>query len=288
MVCFVIRDEWGEEYVFSGDTLFKNSIGGGNFEQIKTRRDGRLHGDAEDARRAMPGHTDVTTIQAEWQNNPFVRVWRGEDPEGTEARHGRRPRRDADRLEPRLRRQGQGAGCATTTARTRSSAARRSSATAPRTSVAAARGGLSEKDSRLRGDAPDRRPLRGHLHRPAQRLPARVDAAADGQGRRLGARARGRRRVQAVELDDAADRLRGRRRRARRPQARRPQRGPPRDPAARGALRRRARDGRGGRAREGRRRARPAGGARGAARERSRRACASSAASGRPTSARST
>ena len=52
MVCFVIRDEWGEEYVFSGDTLFKNSIGGGNFEQIKTRRDGRLHGDAEDAPRA--------------------------------------------------------------------------------------------------------------------------------------------------------------------------------------------------------------------------------------------
>ena len=39
----------GEEYVFSGDTLFKNSIGGGNFEQIKTRRDGRLHGDAADA-----------------------------------------------------------------------------------------------------------------------------------------------------------------------------------------------------------------------------------------------
>ena len=31
-----------------------------------------------------PGHSDVSTIQAEWQNNPFVRVWRGEDPEGTE------------------------------------------------------------------------------------------------------------------------------------------------------------------------------------------------------------
>ena len=61
-----------------------------------------------------------------------------------------------------------------------------------------------------------------------------------------------------LELDDAADRVRGRRRRARRPQARGPQRGSPRDPAARGALRRRARDGRGGRAREGRRRARPA------------------------------
>ena len=44
----------------------------------------------------------------------------------------------------------------------------------------------------------------------------------------------------------------------RRPQARRAQRGPARDPAGRGALRRDARHGRGGGAREGRRRARPA------------------------------
>ena len=45
---------------------------------------------------------------------------------------------------------------------------------------------------------------------------------------------------------------------ARRPQAGRAERGSARDPAARGALRRRARDGRGGCAREGRRRTRPA------------------------------
>jgi hypothetical protein len=32
----------------------------------------------------MPGHSDLSTIQAEYQHNPFVRVWRGEDPEGTE------------------------------------------------------------------------------------------------------------------------------------------------------------------------------------------------------------
>ena len=36
-------------------------------------------------RLVMPGHTDLTTIQAEHANNPFIRVWRGEDPEGTEA-----------------------------------------------------------------------------------------------------------------------------------------------------------------------------------------------------------
>ena len=28
-----------------------------------------------------PGHTDPTTIGDEWENNPFIRVWRGEDEE---------------------------------------------------------------------------------------------------------------------------------------------------------------------------------------------------------------
>ena len=34
-------------------------------------------------RRVLPGHTDETTIGREWEANPFVRVWRGADPEGT-------------------------------------------------------------------------------------------------------------------------------------------------------------------------------------------------------------
>jgi hypothetical protein len=34
--------------------------------------------------RVLPGHTDETTIGREWEQNPFVRVWRGEDQEGTE------------------------------------------------------------------------------------------------------------------------------------------------------------------------------------------------------------
>ena len=34
--------------------------------------------------RVLPGHTYETTIGHEWENNPFVRVWRGVDPEGTE------------------------------------------------------------------------------------------------------------------------------------------------------------------------------------------------------------
>src|SRR5206468_999977 len=34
--------------------------------------------------RVLPGHTDETTIGREWEQNPFVVVWRGADPEGTE------------------------------------------------------------------------------------------------------------------------------------------------------------------------------------------------------------
>ena len=31
-----------------------------------------------------PGHADTTTVAREWESNPFIRVWRGLDPEGTE------------------------------------------------------------------------------------------------------------------------------------------------------------------------------------------------------------
>ena len=36
--------------------------------------------------RVLPGHTDETTIGREWEENPFVRVWRGVEPEGDGAR----------------------------------------------------------------------------------------------------------------------------------------------------------------------------------------------------------
>ena len=32
-----------------------------------------------------PGHADPTTVADEWEENSFIRVWRGLDPEGTEA-----------------------------------------------------------------------------------------------------------------------------------------------------------------------------------------------------------
>jgi glyoxylase-like metal-dependent hydrolase (beta-lactamase superfamily II) len=75
--------------VFTGDTLFKNSVGG-------VRAPG--HTTYEDLKRSImdvlltlpadtvirPGHTDPTTVAEELESNAFVRVWRGLDPEGDE------------------------------------------------------------------------------------------------------------------------------------------------------------------------------------------------------------
>src|SRR5256714_13692358 len=79
MVAFVVNGE----AVFTGDTLFKDSVGGGNFELIrKSVMDVLMKLPPET--RVLPGHTEETTIGREWEENPFVRVWRGVDPEGTE------------------------------------------------------------------------------------------------------------------------------------------------------------------------------------------------------------
>ena len=79
MVCFVINDV----VAFSGDTLFKDAVGGGDFAQIKQSVMDVYMAMPHD-RRVLPGHTDETTIGREWEHNPFVRVWRGEEPEGTD------------------------------------------------------------------------------------------------------------------------------------------------------------------------------------------------------------
>ncbi len=83
MVCFVISDGSGEELVFSGDTLFKDSVGGGDFELVK-RSVMDVYMAMPHERRLLPGHTDESTIGREWDENPFVRIWRGAEPEGTE------------------------------------------------------------------------------------------------------------------------------------------------------------------------------------------------------------
>src|SRR6266568_3989295 len=79
MVAFVV----GGEAVFTGDTLFRDSVGGGDFEQVRRSVMDVLMKLPPETR-VLPGHTDETTIGREWAENPFVRVWRGAQPEGTE------------------------------------------------------------------------------------------------------------------------------------------------------------------------------------------------------------
>ncbi|UTI64211.1 MBL fold metallo-hydrolase [Paraconexibacter antarcticus] len=75
--------------VFTGDTLFKNSVGGvrapghTTFADIKhSIMDVLLALPGETVIR--PGHTDPTTVADELETNSFVRIWRGVDPEGDE------------------------------------------------------------------------------------------------------------------------------------------------------------------------------------------------------------
>ena len=79
MVAFVVDGE----AVFSGDTLFLDAVGGGDFAQIRSAVMD-VYMQMPHDRRVLPGHTDETTIGREWERNPFVRVWRGVEPEGTE------------------------------------------------------------------------------------------------------------------------------------------------------------------------------------------------------------
>jgi glyoxylase-like metal-dependent hydrolase (beta-lactamase superfamily II) len=83
MVCFVVTDSAGDEVVASGDTLFKDSVGGGNFAQVKSSVMD-VYMQMPHDRRVLPGHSDITAIGREWEHNPFVRVWRGIEAEGTE------------------------------------------------------------------------------------------------------------------------------------------------------------------------------------------------------------
>ena len=75
--------------VFTGDTLFKGSVGGVRAPGSTSYAD--LKASIMDTLMALPpetvvhpGHTDPTTIGAEWESNRFIRLWRGEDPEGDE------------------------------------------------------------------------------------------------------------------------------------------------------------------------------------------------------------
>ncbi len=78
-VSFVVNDR----AVFTGDTLFRDSVGGGDFAGIR-RSVMEVLMRLPPAMPVYPGHAEETTIGREWEENPFVRVWRGADPEGRE------------------------------------------------------------------------------------------------------------------------------------------------------------------------------------------------------------
>jgi len=75
--------------VFTGDTLFKGSVGGvrapgsTSYADLKSSvMDTLLTLPGETVIR--PGHTDPSTVAEELESNPFVRIWRGLDGEGSE------------------------------------------------------------------------------------------------------------------------------------------------------------------------------------------------------------
>lgn len=73
---------------FTADVLFAGTLGGngspgGNFDALKHSVMERLMA-LPPTTRVHPGHRHATTIGAEWDENPFIRVWRGLDPEGDE------------------------------------------------------------------------------------------------------------------------------------------------------------------------------------------------------------
>jgi len=76
--------------VFTGDTLFKGSVGGVRAPDSTSYAD--LKASVMDKLLALPaqtrihpGHTDPTTVASELEKNGFVRIWRGLDPEGDSA-----------------------------------------------------------------------------------------------------------------------------------------------------------------------------------------------------------
>ena len=67
-----------ETVAFTADILFKDAVGGGpDAAPIKSSVMDVLMSLPADTR-VLPGHTDETTIGREWEENPFVRYWRGD------------------------------------------------------------------------------------------------------------------------------------------------------------------------------------------------------------------
>jgi glyoxylase-like metal-dependent hydrolase (beta-lactamase superfamily II) len=89
MLSLLVSDGSGEQAVFTGDTLFKDSVGGvkapghSTYADLRDSIMGTLM-ELEPATVIHAGHADDTTVGREWDENAFIRVWRGIDAEGSE------------------------------------------------------------------------------------------------------------------------------------------------------------------------------------------------------------
>jgi hydroxyacylglutathione hydrolase len=90
MLSFLVESEGAPGgAVFTGDTLFKDSVGGVKAPGHTTYsdlRDSIMGTLMELAPETVihPGHAEDSTIGREWEQNSFIRVWRGLDAEGSE------------------------------------------------------------------------------------------------------------------------------------------------------------------------------------------------------------
>ena len=73
----------GGEAVATGDTLFRDAVGGGDVAALRRSVMDVLFA-LPDETRVLPGHAGETTIGRERRDNPFARVWGGSEPEGSE------------------------------------------------------------------------------------------------------------------------------------------------------------------------------------------------------------
>jgi hydroxyacylglutathione hydrolase len=91
MLSFLVSEDGSSDAaVFTGDTLFKGSVGGvrapghSTYADLRDSIMGTLMELSPDTV-IHPGHADDTTVGREWDANAFIRVWRGLDPEGSQA-----------------------------------------------------------------------------------------------------------------------------------------------------------------------------------------------------------
>src|ERR1700755_1420987 len=90
MLALGVERSGGEAQVFTGDPLFKGWVGGVRARGSTSYAD--LRSSVMDTLLTLPpetvirpGHTDPSTVAEELENNAFVRIWRGLDPEGSES-----------------------------------------------------------------------------------------------------------------------------------------------------------------------------------------------------------